>query len=108
MPLSDATLELLAANDDDAFNRWDAAQQLASRVLLGLVAKWQQAAPNTDARSKLTVPSACFLHLLLPTPLTSYTSYFLPLTAIESYLARCRARSSAPSSYFLLPTFLHL
>jgi len=46
MPLSDATLELLAAHDDDPFNRWDASQQLASRVLLNLVAKWQSGAES--------------------------------------------------------------
>jgi len=57
MPLDDATLELLAAHDDDPFNRWDASQQLASRVLLALVADWQ-AAPDDDARSKLTLPDA--------------------------------------------------
>ena len=57
MPLSDATLQLLAAHDDDAFNRWDASQQLASRVLLALVAQWQ-AAPDAAARAKLTLPAA--------------------------------------------------
>jgi aminopeptidase N len=56
MPLSDATLELLAAHDDDPFNRWDAFQQLASRVLHSLVGQWQKAAPN--ARSQLKLPSA--------------------------------------------------
>ena len=55
MPLSDATLELLAAHDDDAFNRWDASQQLASRVILSLVAQWQQA-PDSEARNALKVP----------------------------------------------------
>jgi aminopeptidase N len=57
MPLSDATLELLAAHDDDPFNRWDASQQLASRVLLELIAKWQ-AAPTADARAALVLPAA--------------------------------------------------
>jgi len=35
---SDDELAFLAANDDDPFNRWDASQQLATRVLLGLAA----------------------------------------------------------------------
>ena len=50
MELNDATLQLLAAHDDDAFNRWDASQQLASRVLLDLVAK-QQAGVRSEAGS---------------------------------------------------------
>ena len=33
---SDADLAFLASADDDAFNRWDATQQLSSRVLLAL------------------------------------------------------------------------
>ena len=57
MPLSDATLQLLAAHDDDPFNRWDASQQLASRVLLALVAEWQ-AAPCQSCRDKLELPPA--------------------------------------------------
>ena len=55
MPLDVPTLELLAAHDDDPFNRWDASQQLASRALLGLVAEWQ-AAPDESARNRLTLP----------------------------------------------------
>jgi len=51
LPLSDATLELLAANDDDPFNRWDASQQLASRVLLALVREWQV----SDRQSRLQI-----------------------------------------------------
>jgi aminopeptidase N len=51
MELNDATLQLLAAHDDDAFNRWDASQQLASRVLLDLVAKQQ-------AGAKIELPAA--------------------------------------------------
>lgn len=62
MELSDATLELLAAHDDDPFNRWDASQQLASRVLLGLVSKWQKVgcslADEAGARGKLSLPKA--------------------------------------------------
>ena len=57
MPLSNQTLELLAAHDDDPFNRWDASQQLASRVVLALVAEWQQA-PDSESRSQLKLPDA--------------------------------------------------
>jgi len=39
LPRDDATLAFLAANDPDPFNRWDASQQLASRVILSLAAK---------------------------------------------------------------------
>eukprot|EP00316_Scyphosphaera_apsteinii_P000520 CAMPEP_0119323060 /NCGR_PEP_ID=MMETSP1333-20130426/59857_1 /TAXON_ID=418940 /ORGANISM="Scyphosphaera apsteinii, Strain RCC1455" /LENGTH=909 /DNA_ID=CAMNT_0007330421 /DNA_START=43 /DNA_END=2772 /DNA_ORIENTATION=- len=56
MPVSNATLELLAAHDDDAFNRWDASQQLASRVLLALVAEWQVS--DRQSRIQLDLPDA--------------------------------------------------
>ena len=39
---SDEQLMFLMANDSDGFNRWDAAQTLARRVLLGMVAQYQQ------------------------------------------------------------------
>ena len=35
---SDAELQLLMAHDSDGFNRWEAAQRLAARLILGLVA----------------------------------------------------------------------
>ncbi len=36
-PVSDRTLAFLMAHDSDAFNRWDAGQRLAGRVILGLL-----------------------------------------------------------------------
>jgi|AGTN01.1.fsa_nt_gi aminopeptidase N, Escherichia coli type len=36
-PYGEADLAFLMANDSDAFTRWDAGQELAARVLLGLV-----------------------------------------------------------------------
>ena len=39
---SDAELAFLAANDLDEFNRWDASQTLASRVLLAAAATLQK------------------------------------------------------------------
>ena len=39
---SDEQLMFLMANDSDGFNRWDAAQALSRRVLLGMVANFQQ------------------------------------------------------------------
>ena len=57
MPLSSKTLELLAAHDDDPFNRWDASQQLASRVILELVGQWQKAS-GSESRRQLALPDA--------------------------------------------------
>ncbi len=39
--LLDSDLAFLWAHDSDPFNRWEAGQQLATRVLLGLAADWQ-------------------------------------------------------------------
>lgn len=39
---SDSDLAFLMANDNDEFNRWDAGQQLALRVITGLVERWQK------------------------------------------------------------------
>ncbi|WP_456373754.1 aminopeptidase N [Thiolapillus sp.] len=43
-PYSDAELVFLMAHDSDGFNRWDAGQELAQRVLLKLVAHAPEAA----------------------------------------------------------------
>ncbi|APZ42210.1 aminopeptidase N [Acidihalobacter ferrooxydans] len=40
-PYTETQLAFLAAHDADAFNRWDAGEQLATRVLLGLIADIQ-------------------------------------------------------------------
>lgn len=41
-PYSDADLQFLFKHDKDSFNRWDAGQQFAIRVLLNLVKDYQQ------------------------------------------------------------------
>jgi len=41
METSDQDLAILAANDDDAFNRWDAAQRLYKKKILDLIAQIQ-------------------------------------------------------------------
>ena len=48
MERSDEQLAFLAANDDDAFNKWDASQRLASRVLLELAAQIQAGSPAAE------------------------------------------------------------
>jgi aminopeptidase N len=45
-PYSDEQLTFLMAHDGDGFNRWDAAQSLSVRVLLGLVAEPDTPAPE--------------------------------------------------------------
>ena len=49
---SDEQLAFLAANDDDAFNKWDASQRLASRVLLDLASQLQAG----SAAAELSLP----------------------------------------------------
>lgn len=41
---TDSDLAFLMANDSDEFNRWDAGQQLALRVITGLAEQWQKTA----------------------------------------------------------------
>ncbi|KAL1527518.1 hypothetical protein AB1Y20_008908 [Prymnesium parvum] len=55
LPRSDEELAFLAANDADPFNRWDASQRLATRVLLEMAAGCD--ATQTDALEK-EVPSS--------------------------------------------------
>jgi len=75
---SDEQLAFLAANDDDPFNRWDASQRLASRVLLDLAAQLQK-----DAAAELTLPDgfvAAFRSTLTATDLDkSLQAYSLSL-----------------------------
>ena len=51
--LSDADLQFLMANDSDLYNRWQAAQDYATRVLVGAVkaVRARQAARQADRRS---------------------------------------------------------
>ncbi len=44
LPRDDATLAFLLAHETDAFNRWDAGQQLALNTLLRLIPRWQAGA----------------------------------------------------------------
>mmetsp|Transcript_8665 Transcript_8665/g.14574 ORF Transcript_8665/g.14574 Transcript_8665/m.14574 type:complete len:909 (-) Transcript_8665:403-3129(-) len=46
-------LAFLAANDDDPFNRWDASQQLATRVLLDLSAELSSGSEETETELQL-------------------------------------------------------
>ncbi|BAO45353.1 aminopeptidase N [Thiolapillus brandeum] len=50
-PYSDAELVFLMAHDSDGFNRWDAGQELAQRVLLKLV---EQAPEGADMLAEFT------------------------------------------------------
>ena len=46
-PYTDAQLSFLMAHDSDGFNRWDAAQTLAQRLLLAMVADPALSAPDS-------------------------------------------------------------
>jgi aminopeptidase N len=77
-PYSDADLTFLIAHDSDGFNRWDAAQTLAQRLLLtmvedasvavpdGFIDAFRRALTDTDAEQALlaevlTLPSESYL-----------------------------------------------
>ena len=76
---SDAELAFLAANDDDPFNKWDASQRLASRVLLDLTSQLQ-----ADAGATLALPEA-FVSAFKAT---------LTATGLDPALQACRASLS--------------
>ncbi|MRD72439.1 aminopeptidase N [Rhodocyclus tenuis] len=48
LPASDDELALRMAHDSDAFNRWEAGQQLASRLILGAAARLSALPANAD------------------------------------------------------------
>ena len=72
---SDEQLAFLAANDDDPFNKWDASQRLASRVLLDLASQLQ-----TDAATELRLGSGLTRTRTLTLTLTLALTLALALT----------------------------
>jgi aminopeptidase N len=79
----DDELAFLAAHDSDPFNRWEAGQRLASRLLLRLIAAAQAGAPMTVEESFLR---ACEQTLADPTLDAALIAEALSLPS-ESYLA---------------------
>ena len=51
---SDETLAFLAANDDDAFNRWDASQRLYTNALLSMIQSYQASGGDEAAMAPLS------------------------------------------------------
>ncbi|MFA7387756.1 MAG: DUF3458 domain-containing protein, partial [Thiohalobacteraceae bacterium] len=100
---SDAELAFLLANDNDPFNRWEAGQRLARRLILQLVAAWQAGseleAPTDFVEALAAVLGAtglepAFQALVLTLPNETYLAEFMPvvdpdaLHAARQYLRR--------------------
>lgn len=69
---SDAELALLFANDTDSFNRWEAGQRLATRVILNMVAELQAGETPQVATSLIDALRAVFEDAELDPSLKSY------------------------------------
>ncbi len=109
---SDAELQFLLTHDQDPFNRWEAAQRLGCRVLLGLVADIQVgrelalAEPFIQAYGKLLEsdldPALLARILLLPSE--KYVGEQMDVVDVDSiYLARTFARKTLAQKLF--PSF---
>jgi aminopeptidase N len=103
-PYTDAELGFLMARDPDPFTRWDAGQQLSSRVLLELVASLQQNRPLVLSEQLLAAfsltlqdqdsdPALLGLALTLPAE-----SYLAELMEIADPIAIHRARQFVRST----------
>jgi aminopeptidase N len=88
MDLTDEELLFLMAYDGDEFNRWDAGQQLAVKLILGLVKDRQQGRPLAlddgfiNAFSKILeskMEDKAFQAFALSLPAESYLADFMPV-----------------------------
>ncbi|MDA3971211.1 MAG: aminopeptidase N [Desulfobulbaceae bacterium] len=106
---TDAELQFLLTHDQDPFNRWEAAQRLGCRVLLGLVADIQVgrelalAEPFIQAYGKLLEsdldPALLARILMLPTE--KYVGEQMDVVDVDSiYLARTFARKTLAQTLF--------
>ncbi len=91
---TDAELAVLLAHDPDPFNRWEAGQRLAGRVLLDLVARYQAGQPLTLADdfvatmaavlADTTLTDRTFVAQLLTLPTEEYLGEQLPVIDVEA------------------------
>lgn len=104
LELRDEERYFLMAHDNDRFNRWEAGQQLAVKILLGLVADHQQGKPlaldsafvNTIGKILENGESdLAFAAQILTLPSEHYLSEFMPVIDPDAiYEARCFVRRS--------------
>jgi len=97
---SDADLMFLLAHDSDPFNRWDAGQRLASRILLSLVADFQNDRPLklSDASVKVidevladqSIADKAFAAQLVTLPSEDYLAEQMPVVDVDAIHAARR------------------
>ena len=110
--LSDADLQFLMANDSDLYNRWQAAQDYATRVLVEAVKalragkrpekpqahSWRRSASASATRASIpaTAPSSCSCRARATSPASSPATW---TRSPSTTRARSCARPSAPCCY---------
>jgi aminopeptidase N len=87
-PYTDEQLSFLMAHDSDGFNRWDAAQTLAQRVLLQMVADPELAVPQSFLNAfkrALQEPAAdpALIAEVLTLPSESYLGDQMPVVDVD-------------------------
>ncbi|RRJ84631.1 aminopeptidase N [Aestuariirhabdus litorea] len=113
---SDAQLAFLMANDSDAFNRWDASQQLCVRVLQRMVPQYLEGTPLkvdgvlTEAFSALLrapVSDPAALETMLVLPAEAYLAEISEPVEVEAIHAAREALANHLAERFA-PEFEHL
>ncbi len=106
---TDADLQFLLVHDQDAFNRWEAAQRLGCRVLLGLVADIQAgrelALPDTFVQGYKKVLNSdldpALLARILMLPTEKYVGEQMDVVDVDAvYQARTFARKTLAQELF--------
>ncbi|HMU49947.1 MAG TPA: aminopeptidase N [Geminicoccaceae bacterium] len=104
---SDEELALLLAEDEDAFNRWEAGQTLALRELLALVAAHEAGQPLVPGQGLIrafgvTLDRAgadpAFAARALSLPSTGFLAQAMPVIRVEAIAAAQRALRTALGS----------
>jgi aminopeptidase N len=108
LELSDEERYFLWTHDPDRFNRWEAGQQLAIKILLNLIAAYQQGQPLTlDSRFikafgnilSSPEPDQAFSAELLTLPSENYLAEFMPVIDPDAiHGARCFLRYQLATS----------
>jgi aminopeptidase N len=98
LPRTLEELAFLSQYDSDAFNRWDAVQQLSQQVILALVSHHQKGSPLvvnpvllTTFEKILTLPieDLAYFSLLLTLPSEAYLAEQMPIVDFEGiHIAR--------------------
>ena len=92
--LSDADLAFLMAHDNDEFNRWQAVQDYATRLLIGMVPSATKTTPAPDAKTFITALGVIISNECLE---PAYRAQALTMPS-ESDLARIIGRDIDPAA----------